>query len=324
MGIYRRSVSKSEMSIIMNEPRYQPPEYRSGRLQVVSSEQEQQAPGNRSIRREFLRLRDLIDRIEAMSLQHGDTRSQTAPDDDERNYSMMHQNGWHEPDTAEHPGQNDATAEQREDRVSEKREDSGSMHVPMNENVADEDVNSLRISGEPSDDGEHASGESAPATSVAESVPEHGIDEPINEIDYSVAVDLSPEIKPFDPFDPAGENEVDTHSLDNHQARSESEISEIAPRPDQFSLLEAIAVDDIQRRWVTFNGTLSLDRLALVRAELHHSPFVIEARFEEIGEGMVVLRLVTSSDLTRSQIEWVLGQLIESTGLEPKCATLSE
>jgi hypothetical protein len=81
--------------------------------------------------------------------------------------------------------------------------------------------------------------------------------------------------------------------------------------------------ENLMRWWVTFSGNVSLERLAQLRARFNDSPFTIEARFVEIGDGVIVLRLVTDDRVTMQQVDWILRELMDTVGLDKDSAILS-
>jgi hypothetical protein len=89
----------------------------------------------------------------------------------------------------------------------------------------------------------------------------------------------------------------------------------------------ARSIDDLEasagRWWINFNGELRLNRVARLRSRLQESPFVIEARFEQIEHGLIALRVVTGGAVTTAQMDWVLRQLLEAFSLNENCAILS-
>jgi hypothetical protein len=78
-----------------------------------------------------------------------------------------------------------------------------------------------------------------------------------------------------------------------------------------------------ERWWVNFNGDVSLERLARVRRVLSDSPFTIEARFDEITDGLIVLRVVTDRSITMDQLDWLIRQVMDQNGLDRNAAILS-
>jgi hypothetical protein len=68
--------------------------------------------------------------------------------------------------------------------------------------------------------------------------------------------------------------------------------------------------------WVSFSGDLSLRRLSSLRQRLLDSPFTYDARFEEIGDGLIVLMVLTDANLTEPRLEWILGHLMDVEQLD--------
>jgi hypothetical protein len=84
-----------------------------------------------------------------------------------------------------------------------------------------------------------------------------------------------------------------------------------------------VSEDNLQRWWVSFNGDISLDRLSRTRTALSESPFTIEARFDDITDGLIVLRVVTERHLTFEQVEWLVQLVMQSVGLDRNAAVIS-
>lgn len=82
--------------------------------------------------------------------------------------------------------------------------------------------------------------------------------------------------------------------------------------------------DQLQRWWVNFNGDLSLERLARLRRIIEESPFAVESRFDEIAEGLIVLRIVTDARLTMEQVDWIVRQVMVNVGMDRNAAILSQ
>jgi hypothetical protein len=81
--------------------------------------------------------------------------------------------------------------------------------------------------------------------------------------------------------------------------------------------------DNLERWWIHFNGEVSLERLCRVRKDLEQSPFTIDARFNEITDGLIVMRLVTESHLSPKQVDWIVSQSMEAAGLDRDAAIVS-
>jgi hypothetical protein len=94
-------------------------------------------------------------------------------------------------------------------------------------------------------------------------------------------------------------------------------------RPGQYQTLHAAGDEQLERWWVNFNGDVSLERLARLRQVLGESPFTIEARFDEITDGLIVLRIVTDHKLTEAHVDWIVRQVMSSVGLNRDAAILS-
>lgn len=79
-----------------------------------------------------------------------------------------------------------------------------------------------------------------------------------------------------------------------------------------------------RRWWVNFNGDLSLERLAKLRAHLNDSPFTIDTRYDEITDGLIVMRVVTEEHISMDQLNWILRQLMDLVGLDRNSAIISK
>ena len=81
--------------------------------------------------------------------------------------------------------------------------------------------------------------------------------------------------------------------------------------------------ENLERWWVQFNGNVSLERLARMRKVMSDSPFTIDARFSEITDGLIVMRLVTGRPLSTEQVDWIVRQVMDAVGLDREAAILS-
>lgn len=75
--------------------------------------------------------------------------------------------------------------------------------------------------------------------------------------------------------------------------------------------------------WINFSGDVSLDRLARLRRIVDESPFTIEARFDEVCDGLIVMRVLTENVLTIPQMDWIIRQVMDSVGIDRNTAILS-
>lgn len=82
--------------------------------------------------------------------------------------------------------------------------------------------------------------------------------------------------------------------------------------------------EHLARWWINFNGDVSLERLSRLRALLDESPFTIDTRYDEITDGLIVLRVVTDQHITMDQLDWILRQLMDLVGLDRKSAIISK
>lgn len=94
-------------------------------------------------------------------------------------------------------------------------------------------------------------------------------------------------------------------------------------QPGQYQTFKEAGDDQLERWWVNFNGVVSLERLARLRHVLAESPFTFEARFDEITDGLIILRIVTDRKLTRAHVDWIVRQVMASVGLNRDTAILS-
>lgn len=106
---------------------------------------------------------------------------------------------------------------------------------------------------------------------------------------------------------------------------ADSDASKTSGSSEQAPPEWANAQDEPSTRWwVHFNGDLSLDRLSQLRAHLDESPFTLDTRFDEITDGLIVLRIVTDERISMDHLDWILRQLMERVGLDRKSAIISK
>jgi hypothetical protein len=75
--------------------------------------------------------------------------------------------------------------------------------------------------------------------------------------------------------------------------------------------------------WLNFSGDVSLERLARFRTLVSNSPFTVEARFDDIADGLIVLRVVTQQNLTDDQMDWLVRQVLDNLGIDQHSVILS-
>ena len=115
-----------------------------------------------------------------------------------------------------------------------------------------------------------------------------------------------------------------THTKSGSWAASDIQESRQQPnRPGVYQCFQDAGDEQLERWWVNFNGDVSLERLARLRQVLGESPFTIETRFEEISEGLIILRVVTDRTLTEAHVDWIVRQVMGSVGLNRDAAILS-
>ncbi len=115
----------------------------------------------------------------------------------------------------------------------------------------------------------------------------------------------------FPESEPAVEQQPDPEPPDYSRL-----VHDYEPRSEQID-------DHLERWWVHFNGDVSLERLRRLRKEISESPFTLEARFDEITDGLIVFRLVTEGHLSMKQVEWIVEQVMNSVGLNRDAAIVS-
>ena len=132
-----------------------------------------------------------------------------------------------------------------------------------------------------------------------------------------------------EPFDPAEFTEPPSVSLS--YVPDDASASASLPDPHGFELADhpesgtTTKNDDeyLTRWWVHFNGDISLERLARFRNVLSESPFAIDARFSEITDGLILMRLVTEGHFSDAQVDWIIRQVMDAVGLDRGAAILS-
>lgn len=126
-----------------------------------------------------------------------------------------------------------------------------------------------------------------------------------------------PEEVPFDPteFDPVPPPATESIASEPEQVSSD-DGSEPRDDPD-------LPTDNLRRWWVTFSGNVRLEKLSLLRQRLSDSPFTLDARFDEIADGMIVLRVVTDRSITMQQTDWIIRELMDTVGLDRDSAILT-
>lgn len=159
-----------------------------------------------------------------------------------------------------------------------------------------------------------------PAASEPDTAPETEDSEPLSaeQEDASDETNIAPELEPFQAPGAATEPEQsgvvsEPPETESHPAKSNGVVEEPSNVPDEKP----------RRWWVTFSGNVSLEKLAGLRERLSDSPFTLETRFDEIGDGLIVLRVVTDNRVTMQQIDWIVRELMDTVGLDRDSAILT-
>jgi hypothetical protein len=75
--------------------------------------------------------------------------------------------------------------------------------------------------------------------------------------------------------------------------------------------------------WFNFSGDVSLGRLARFRQIVNSSPFTVDARFDEISDGLITLRLVTDEQFSCEQMDWIVRQILDNLAIDRHSVILS-
>lgn len=161
-----------------------------------------------------------------------------------------------------------------------------------------------------------------PAASEPEVTAEPEESEPISaeESEALNELDVEPDLEPFQAPGTESESEPepadvesDTPETENHAEKVNGVVDDHANAPDE----------NLRRWWVTFSGNVSLEKLSSLRERLSDSPFTLETRYDEIADGLIVLRVVTDNRVTMQQIDWIIRELMDTVGLDRDSAILT-
>jgi hypothetical protein len=141
-------------------------------------------------------------------------------------------------------------------------------------------------------------------------------DGPVSDEKNQPEPDLGPELVAFDPSEFGGYAPEDNHAS---QDPGNEHADTNPPVPYEASEEEYPA-----RWWVNFNGDISLERLATLRRMLTESPFTIEVRFDEITDGLIVLKVVTEHNISMDQMDWLIKNVMQLVGMDQNAAILSQ
>ncbi len=156
---------------------------------------------------------------------------------------------------------------------------------------------------------------------------------PVTDVDQD-SFPLDPDLEPFSPHDYGAREHHEAERPDEpvdaafHHGEAQDEPAgdaaddEAGMDPPEQEATRGTD-ENLARWWVNFNGDISLERLAKLRALLNESPFTIETRFEEITDGLIVLRVVTDRHISMEQVDWIVRQMMDSVGLDRNSAIVS-
>jgi hypothetical protein len=144
------------------------------------------------------------------------------------------------------------------------------------------------------------------------------------ELTHPGEVRVGGHIVAFDPFEFEVTPDVESpfHQTWRPERASETEHAQTG---DVSALQQDEELEDehLSRWWIHFNGNVSLERLSRLRRIMSDSPFTFEARFDEITDGLIVMKLVTERRLPESHVDWIIRQVMDVVGLERDAAILS-
>jgi hypothetical protein len=144
-------------------------------------------------------------------------------------------------------------------------------------------------------------------------------DGPVSDEKNHPEPDLGPELVAFDPSEFGGYAHGDDPAS-QHPGNGHTD----APDTESSVQYEGSEEEYPARWWVNFNGDISLERLATLRRMLTESPFTIEVRFDEITDGLIVLKVVTEHNISMDQMNWLIKNVMQLVGMDQNAAILSQ